>query len=401
MPRGLNNLVLYSPAGVYLETLYDYIKIECVLSECNIGTLEVTMPPTHNDAIYQRDARIAYYRAPTSESDLVVPRLVGSCTWLIQRIRREVSVDGLQTLIITAAHPNHLLSRRVVAYNDESAQAQKDGIADDVMKAYVRENFTAATDAARNWPATLFTVEADVGATTTIHKAASYRTVLTTLQEISQDAMQAGFYTGFEVYSPTEIGPYTFRTYYPQRGADHTATSNQPLVLGVAYGSLGDTELDLDYTNASSFIYAGGTGKQDERQVVVASADDLIRGSPFGRIEFFANAAHTDVSGVYAGATAGSMLWARRPRRLFTGSVISTPAATFGEEYDWGDLVVGEFSAPIIWQGWSSGQIVYQFDCRVDPVKITVERALNEETGETEETETLDIRLRGNDLGVG
>jgi hypothetical protein len=401
MPRGVNNLVLYSPAGVFIETLSDFIKIECVLSEMNIGTLEVTMPPTHNDAIYQRDARLAYYRAPTSESTLITPALVGNCTWLIQRVRREVTADGLQTLIITAVHPNHLLSRRVIAYNDESAGAQKDGVADDVMKAYVRENFTLATDVTRDWAATLFAVEADAGLTTTIHKAASYRTVLTTLQEISQDAQKAGFYAGFEVYSPTETGPYTFRTYYPQRGADHSALSSTPIVLGVAYGSLSDTELDLDWTNMASFVYAGGTGKQDERQVVTASDDIFIAGSPFGRIEWFANAAHTDVSGVYAGAAAGAMLWARRPRRLFTGTVVSTPAATFGEEYDWGDRVVGEFSAPIVWQGYSSGQIVYQFDCRVDPVKITVERVENEETNETEETETLDIRLRGFDVGVG
>jgi hypothetical protein len=31
----------------------------------------------------------------------------------------------------------------------------------------------------------------------------------------------------------------------------------------------------------------------------------------------------------------------------------------------------------------------------VDPVKITVERAENRETGVIEETESLDIRLRG------
>jgi hypothetical protein len=80
-----------------------------------------------------------------------------------------------------------------------------------------------------------------------------------------------------------------------------------------------------------------------------------------------------------------------RPREMFTGAVVDTDRIVFMRDYNWGDRVVGEYARPDPYIGWID---VRQFDCRVDPVRIRVDRRVDPATGITTETETLDIRLR-------
>lgn len=393
MPAGLNLLDIYSPTGQYLDSLNDWTRIECTMVEMGIGTLIIELPPSHDPSIYQRDGRIAYRRSPTTDNIMTLPRLVGNTTWLIARRQFMVGRDEQQTIRLTCVHPNALLARRVVAYNEETAEAKKAQAADDMIKAVVQENFTAATDTDRNWDGALFAVEGDAGAAPSVDKEMSYRTVLQVCQEIAA-AASATTYTGFEVYSPTETGAFTLRTYTGQRGTDRSSGSGQALTLGVAYGSLDDTELDENWQELASFVYAGGSGKKNERVVRPVADATLIAASPYGRIEWFQNVTQTTDTATLDSEGARA-LRERRPRLLFTGAVRDTDYATFMEEYDWGDRVVGEYSAVIVLLGYSSGRTVQQFDCRVDPVKITVERHEAPETGEIIEAETLDIRLRG------
>jgi hypothetical protein len=382
-----HNLFLYSPAGQFLTSLRNAEKIDCALAENGIGVIEVTLPLSGDDSVFVRDARIAYTRQ----------RLVGGTPFLLARARKQAQDDGTWQRIVTALHPNCLLDRRVVAYNEGTSQASKTGTADDVMKAIVRENFTAATDTTRNWSSSFFTVEADASASSVaVSIECSYRNVLQTLQEICAQAAAQGEYLGFEVTSLTEGGAFVFRTYVGQRGVDHSSTSDQPLIISSNYGSLGAVELDEDWTTMASFIYAGGQGALDERIVATDSDAALIALSPYGRTEFFASQSQTEQS-VMLDGVAARRLHEMRPRRVFTGTVIDTDAATFGEEYDWGDIVVGEFSVLAVSNTGGSGVLYNRADCRVNPVHISVSRVVDPETGFVVYDDTLDIHLRSID----
>lgn len=393
MPDTVHTLDIYSPDGRYLDSLNDWVRIECTLAEMQVGTLVIELPPVHDAAIYQRDGRIAYRRLPAINNMSVIPRLVGNTTWLIARRQLMVDRDYNQRVRITCVHPNALLTRRVVAYAEGTAEAKKSQPADDMIKGVVENNFISATDADRNWASTFFSREAAYSAAPSIDKEMSYRTVLQVCQEAAAAGTAAGTYTGFEVYSPSETGAYVLRTYTGQRGTDRSSASGQVVTLGIAYGSLDDTELDENWLEMVSFVYAGGTGKKGEKKVQTASDTDLISASPYGRIEWFQNVSQTSDTAVLT-SEAQRALRERRPRLLFTGAARDTAYATFGEEYDWGDRVVGEFTAPLVLLGYSTGRPGQQFDCRVDPVKITVERGEVQETGEVTEVESLDIRLR-------
>jgi hypothetical protein len=318
-------------------------------------------------------------------------RLVGGTTWLIAGRKRTIDlVNHKETVSLLAVHPNHLLARRVVAYDEGSTQADKAAAADNVIKAYVRENFTTATDTARNWASTLFTVDADLGAAPTVNKAASYRTVLNTCQEVAAAASGGGTYTNFEVVG-AERGAFRLRTYTNQRGVDRSSTGGKPLVISVSMGEFNGVELEENWINIATAVYAGGSGRQDERLVTFVSDTALIGESSYGWVEWFQSAGGTTDASVL-NDEALRALRERRPRIVFSSAVKDTEFATFMEEYDWGDRVVGEYARPDP-QGAGFTDI-QQFDCRVDPVRIRVERSEDPETGQQTEVETLDIRLR-------
>ena len=143
---GANLLECYSPAGQSLGPVANWTRLECTLSEMGIGTLIIDVPPGYGGNFFQRDGRIAYRRDATPLQLTALMRLVGNTTWLIVRRQFIVTRDQSQSMRITCVHPNALLARRVVAYAEATAQAKKTALADNMIKAIVRENFTAATD---------------------------------------------------------------------------------------------------------------------------------------------------------------------------------------------------------------------------------------------------------------
>lgn len=393
MARAQHVLALYSNTNTGSVTLLsDFIRVDCVLSEMQIGGVEVTLPLRYDDSLFTRDARLAFFRQPASDALRITPSLVGNTVFLLQRRRKVQLENGDWQQIVTFLHPNHLLSRRCIAYNEGTAEASKTALADDLIKAIVRENFTAATDTTRNWASTIFSVDADTSSSTTVRIEMSYRNVLATLQEVCSQAATEGTYTGFEVASQTEQGAMVFRTYVGQRGVDRSSTSGQPLIVSTTDGSIVEVELDEDYTNAPSFIYVLGQGVGDERAVGTGEDTTLTALSPYGRVELVTNQSQTEVTLMLEGV-AKRRLWELRPRKVFAGKIVDTDAATFGEEYNWGDRVVAQFYTPFVY-GTATGPLFDQRDCRVDPVHITVDRQEDPETGMVAYNETLDIRLR-------
>lgn len=398
MPNAQHYLALCTPGGVLL-TYLDFIKIDCVLVENGIGAIEVTLPLIYDDSFFQRDSRLLFFRRAATETPGTFAKIVANTAFLLARRRKVQLQDGTWQQIVMFVHPNHLLSRRAIPYDEGTAEASKTDVADDLMKAVVRENFAAATDTARNWAAALFTVDADTGAGQTVRIEMSYRSVLDVLQEVC--AQSAGdtsgsvdigtHYVGFEVTMP-QGGAATFRTYTKQRGVDRSRASGQPLIISANDGSLVEIVLDDDYTSVASYVYALGQGVADERAVGTDENTVLTASSPYGRTELVTNQSQTEVTLMLQGV-ARRRLWERRPRKAMTCRVAETVQATFGEEYDWGDKVVAQFYTPFV-SGTATWTQFDERDCRVDPVRITVERVEDQETGEASYVETLDIRLR-------
>lgn len=356
---------LFSPMGTFLTELNAFESFDCALVENDIGRLVLTLPVSYNPELFLKDSRIAVYRGASGRA----PTLLGNALWFVRR-RRRVLNDKRRSLAIHAVHANDLLRRRIVAYDAGTPETSKTDQADDMAKAIVRENFVSATDTARNLSSALFSVAPDVSAAPSLSKAFTRRRVLAVLQELAQAAAQAGTYMGFEVWAPTESS-LEFRTYTKQRGADRRVSTSNALILSAETGTLGEIELDEDWADEATYVYAGGQGEGADRAIGTASNTTAIGESPFGRIEDFYQDNQTSDQ-TQLDDDADNALYAQRGRRIFSASVSDTSGAALGVHYDWGDLVTAADGA-------------VQIDCRVDPVHIQFDK---------QNGERLDIRLR-------
>jgi hypothetical protein len=358
-------LDVFTSSGVQLPSVVP-IAVEYVLTERGVGTLKVTLPPSYPIANLQKDGLLRLNRDIGAGF-----YLEGDATWIIRR--RQQSLEGRERLItVWAQHANNLLDRRIVAYAAGSAEASKSDAGDDMIKALVRENFTAPTDTTRTM--TGLSVESDQGLGPTIDKSFSRRNVLTVAQDICDDAAAQGVYLGFEVRT---IGTaLTLVTYTSHRGVDRRYGSGNYLPVPLTSGAIAESSLDEDWSDEETFIYALGKGEQAERSVGTAQNTAAEGSSPYGRIEGHYQVNSTDDQDILDGYAQGE-LYARRGRVRYEARGQDAPGFIYGLHYRWGDLLtINDY-----------GQ---QFDVRVDPVRVSFGR----------NGEQLDIRFVYDNTGL-
>lgn len=249
--------------------------------------------------------------------------------------------EGISTVEVGFPDYNELLSRRIVAYYDGSAQADKSDHADDFMRAVVRENFGAdCVDVARDlsaWGLIVPPVTADLHLGPTVEKKFSRRYVLDALQELAGAAATAGTRVYFALV-PLTAQTCEFRTWVNQPGVDRTGT----VLVGLEYGNLADPSLEHDAMDEISYVYAGGQGEGSARNIQVAQDAARIGASAIGRREAWADATIADTdAGVQAEADAA--LEAGRPRRSFAGTLVETPGCRYGRDWGLGDRITAVY----------------------------------------------------------
>lgn len=300
----------------------------------------------------QRPAGSSYRPLRTQELDT-------ETIWLVRRVRKLLTRDGQRLVELGAVPALAILNSRIVAYPAGSAQASKQGPADDVMKQIVRENFgPAATDPARDvgdW----LNVAPDVSLAPVVSRSFARRNVLQVLDELAQASAEAGTPLYFDVVSQAP-GQFEFRTYVGARGADHTFPNGiGPVVLAPETGTLAQVDRSDDYEDEYTVVYAAGQGVEAERLVAEAGDSPRIATSPFGRRERLVDARQVgNVNDLLAEARAA--LVASRPRRTFRASVVSTAGIAYGQHWRWGDRVTAAFEGEII-------------ACHIDEVQVIVE----------------------------
>lgn len=347
-------LRLLSPTGFYLDTLDVFQSLDEALPANEVGALTLTLPPVYDYALFARDARI--------ERSRKVGGLVERRLWLVRRPANGLSAEGARVLTITAFDPRDILRRRILT---EPSQSVKTGPADDVMKAIVRESFTSATDTNRNLDSSLFTVAADVGAGPVITMELAGRYVINALRDLVAASITAGTYLAFDVV-PDGDG-FQFQTYIDVWGQDR----REQVVLSAERGTLVDVEIESDWTEETTVVYARGRGEGDAALSALAYDSARIAASPFGRIETFVNASNaTTTAQVQAEADAALAEGFRRDR--FSARLQEQPGTRYGVEIGLGDIVTAEHEGT-------------RYVCRVEPVRITLD-----ENGK----ETLDVQLR-------
>lgn len=339
----------------------------------NVGLLELTLPYGAVDPnILRRDYIISILRS----LDGGAPTLLHDQNYLIRRV--QLSSTNRERLIrIEAVDWNDLLRRRIIAYFAGSAQTSKTAAADDLMKAFVRENLGAsasdyAGNTARALAASRFTIEPDLGLGPSLTKGAAWREpLLDVLREIADASITAGTWLGFDVVG--SIGaPPQFRTYIGQRGADRRG---RMVALSEESGTLANPVLTYNYMDEKTAVYAGGRGEEADRMVQTAIDAKRIGQSYWGRDEAFVYATQGETTASVL-AEAQAKLSASRPRLTFEAEFTDSPAIQYGRTINFGDQVYAS----------AFGRT---FPCRVNVVDLSVANTGEESVGITLRSERI------------
>lgn len=282
------------------------------------------------------------------------------CSGFVEFIDKKVLGDS-PVWVLSGYDLNSLLNRRIVAYAAASAQAQKTGAADNLIKAIVRENLGSSAIAARDLSASGFTVQADVSLGTSLSKGFSWRNLLLVLQEIADASHSTEATSVYFGIVPLNLGwDCEFRTNIQQWGNDHRfQTGTQGAVIfSLELGNISDASRQREYRNELNYAYAGGQGEESARIIQEASDTVRIGSSPFNRREIFVDARGlADTASVLAEAQAA--VRSGRPRNFFSGNITNIGQYIYGRDYFHGDYVSAFYLGELI-------------DCRIETVQVRI-----------------------------
>jgi len=363
------NLILRSTDGTQLAFISTYESLELAYKESDIGECVLqTNSLLLDQSLLIIDNILEVWRTTVSGATY----LEGERVWYLRKWEYiQNGASSILTYRLTFRDANDILNRRIVAYAAASTYSRKTDHYDDMMKVIMRENFGAlAVEPLRNIAAYL-QVQSNLSLAASGDKAFSWSNVFEQLREICNVSYFRKSYLAFDtIYiSP---GLNEFRTYFLSRGVDHGSTSGDVRIVTVDNGSLANAALSLDYVGLKNYIYVGGQGREDAREIIPIQFIGSVNASVINRCEDFVNAAGSFVSADEIINEGLDRLSELRGRSNFSGNVVDTAGMQYGINYGFGDIVMVQFAGFVI-------------DCHIDTVHITSAGG----------NETLDIKIHG------
>lgn len=362
-------VVIRDPQGENPRTVGNAISIEASRAINTIGAATIILPDEYNPYQWQRDTQFEIWRVSSGG----FPYLLGNTIWFGRKFVWQYSQ---KRWAINCLDTNCLLDRRIIAYTGETDFAEKipdwgsDGPADNLMREFVRENLGSDVENAFRDLSAYFEIEEDRSLAPVTQKEASFQELWGVLTSLADDAKELGVPLYFNV-DPTVDGKFRFRVSTGALGQDRTLLS-APIVFGPAYKNLTDIEIEWDYTEEKTVVYAGGDGEGAVKLWVAVGDASRSRKSPFGRLETFIDIRDQDDENLLT-AEARAELAKHRPKLRLTGLAVDTPTMQFGRDYFYGDRVsaiVGDL----------------RFDCLVDAFSVSYQEGRESD---------LSIRLNG------
>jgi len=339
-----------------LDIIDDFAGLTYAKRVNAVGAFTLMVPADSFNITYAHlDGRIVVWRKP--EGGHVYIDFAG----LIRGVKREY-YEGRQQVFLSGLGYNDLLDRRVVAYPATTAGARKADQADDMMVELVDENLGAAAPAGRDITGWGFSVAAAPSAGTIVRGDFAYRSLLATLQEVSDASRIAPSTQAFFGVVPINSGwEMEFRTNVPQWGQDHAAPggAHGPVQFSLEDGNMANPRLEWDRRDEVTVVYGGGRGEVEARPVIEV-ADTVREGeSPLNRCEAFHSVdAETTldlIDGAYAKLDEGF------GKRSFGFDVVEVPSTLYGLHWGFGDVVTAVYAG----ESWN---------LHVSAVQVQVER---------------------------
>ena len=335
-------LDLVSTSNNSIKPNVEFDKLDYSRAFATVGSMNVVIPPdTYNPEIFGRDSMFRLYRTPEGGGPALEPQAV----WFVREKKLDLDTGGIT---LKCVDQMDLLRRRIVAYRSETVLANKTVIefngpdfADDLMKAYVKENM--GPDCLTDWEGgyeavrdltPYLTTEADVSLAPLVEEAASMKVVLSTLKSLRDKAKNAGTEVFFDVRANND-GTFLFRTLIGSLGSSRQSAVDSAQ-FSPELGNLAKASLTWDWSKEVTFVYigAGGNGLENRIRKVDSSRSTL---TPFNRIETYKG--EDDLDDAVLDDRGAAILEGGKPRIVLSAQAVDTPDTTYGIHYFYGDSV--------------------------------------------------------------
>lgn len=363
---------LARPDGEPIQLLENYTYLKYTRTVNGIGWFEMRLPHTFDINVLDVDRLIEIWRRPVGDS------LKWQMTGFLRRWGAETR-RGQTHVFIEGPGQNHIIDNRIVAYKGGQAQTEKSGLADDVMKALVRDNVgpdSGDDPYGRTRIQVNFTVAADVAAGPQYDGDFQWQALPDALQDISDHAHAKGTPVYWDVVQMSS-GNFQFRTYANQRGIDRTA---EPVALtfGQEFGNMSEPRLEEDWIKERNVIYGGGQGEGQDRTIDPEKDVGRIFRTIWNRREAFQDA-RGEKTTLGVAKKAFARLVASKPRRKLSGRLMSVPNSLYDVHWGFGDKV-------------PATAFGFQFDGFVQSVTITLKG---------KRRENIDARIEAEYVNLG
>lgn len=333
-------LRVFSPTtGALVTTItkWDFLNYEKRVNDYHLLTIALEADDP-NVAHFLLDAMIEVWRRNDGGSwykELVV---------LHRTPQYNLYENGRETFTSYCRGLNDLLHRRHVVYFANTAYTLKSAPADDVMKAFVRENATSAANiAARRSFGVFFaqmqglTVTADTSQAPVWAGARAWQNLHDILVDVS---LPSG--TDFEVVRVGDSGlAFEFNTYYPQRGVDRSST----LTFAPHLGNMKSVVMTKSRTEEANIVYVLGQGEDAARQVVPRVSAEVFAantGSLWNWIETTRDA-RSQPGLAELQSFGDEQLKELAAQDQFEFEILQTDTRQYGRDYDVGDIIRAEY----------------------------------------------------------
>lgn len=234
-----------------------------------------------------------------------------------------------------------LIHRRALYYPAGSAFDLKSGPADDIMKAYVRENVTSIATVAngrlRDGTIPGFTVTVDIGAGPAYSSSGPWKNVFDIVQGIAKATM-----VDFDVTVTLPALSFVFSTYWPRKGANRTGAN--PLVFSTGHANMSQPYGVESHMEEFNTVIVLGPGEATNRTTVLRADAAAQLASPWGAIEHTFDARNTDTVSALQ-AVGDEQLRTGRATRKISFTALQSRSTIFGRDFFLGDLVVARYKS--------------------------------------------------------
>lgn len=334
---------VYNPlTGDLNAVLTDWIALNYTKNVNDFHTFQLVLNSEDpNIQFFTLDALVEVWRRP----DAYGVGWYREITTLFRTPQYNLYENGHETFTGYARGLNDFLHRRHVLYPANTANTLKSGPADNVMKAFVRENCTAAGNALPRksfgtYDCTIYglTVAPDVGLSPVWTGARSWNNLLDVLNDVSMTPSN----TDFEIERVGTTGlQFEFITYYPQRGVDR----GSEVTFTPDFSNMSNVIFTRSRTEEANVVFVLGQGEGTSRQVLPRSASPVVLAeSRWNAIETTVDARSQDSVAAFT-TTGDETLEKLKAQDQFEFAALQTRQRQYGVHYGVGDCVRAKYKA--------------------------------------------------------